>query len=408
VETGPYSIGVVLVIRGEQVIADLGAGRLCLADYQGIAEDDNLETGDVVMVDTEIWDAYGIGADPRPETRGVGVVRDVLEGEVIIEFAGGMVVTPASSVPCVRGNTVEASEKSGVIRVLSERPLHRFGDRLDEPKDASEYRYEIDDLDESFADVGGLQEQVGRARELIDLSLNKRDKLERIGGRPIRGILFTGPPGTGKTMLARVIAKEAGASFFQIKGPQIFSKWVGESEEMLRGVFELAAKEAPSIIFFDEIDAIAARRGETHETGRHVVAQLLTEMDGFSESRNVVVIAATNRKEFLDPALLRPGRFDWQIPFEEPDEATRHAVLNASGRRVVKTQGLPLQKVAAETHGWSAARLAAIWSEAALLAVADERDEVSREDFLGGYLAVANRPAGPEPLRLVPTESDEV
>lgn len=393
-----YSIGTVLQVEADQLLVDLGGGQVCVAENTS----DDTAVGSVVLVDTGSWEAHKVADDPRPDVKGVGVVREVLDNELLIEFPGGLVITPDSGVDCDRGYTVEAGQRTGVVRVLAEHPLRGTGNGGDDRQDAGRYEVDLSRLEETFDDLGGMEHQLARARRLIDLSLNKREELAAIGGRPIRGVLFTGPPGTGKTMLARVIAKEAGASFFQIKGPQIFSKWVGESEEMIRRVFASATAKAPAIIFFDEIDAIAARRGEGHEAGRQVVAQLLTEMDGFSPSKHVVVIAATNRKDFLDPALLRPGRFDWQVPFDALDEGGRLAVLRASGQRIRQASGLPLARVAAETVGWSAARLAAVWSEAALLALADDRRRVTREDLLGGFAAVKSRPEAGDPAAGTP------
>ena len=152
---------------------------------------------------------------------------------------------------------------------------------------------------------------MSRARELIEVPLRNHEALSAIGARPIKGVLFTGEPGTGKTMLARIIAAQSGAAFYEISGPEIFSKWYGQSEELLRKLFQAAAKHDKAIIFFDEIDSVAAQRGdESHEASKRVVAQLLTLMDGFTPDTNVVVIAATNRPQDLDVALRRPGRFD--------------------------------------------------------------------------------------------------
>ena len=204
-------------------------------------------------------------------------------------------------------------------------------------------------------------------------------------------MLFTGLPGTGKTMLARIIASRAGAAFWEISGPEVFSKWQGQSEEVLRKIFARASAEERSIIFFDEIDSVATQRAEdAHEASRRVVAQLLTLMDGFSADDNVVVVATTNRPQDIDVALRRPGRFDWEINFPLPSVEDRVEILAVSARDLQISGPLPHAQVAAESEGWSAAELTAIWSEAALLAVADGgREVLMAEDYVGGHARVA-------------------
>ncbi len=186
-------------------------------------------------------------------------------------------------------------------------------------------------------------------------------------------------------MLARIIAAQADAAFFEISGPEIFSKWYGQSEELLRRIFDAAEKAEPAIIFFDEIDSVAAHRDDgAHEASRRVVAQLLTLMDGFDSTRSVVVIAATNRPQDLDVALRRPGRLDWEIEFSLPSVEDRLDILIKTARKLRTLDPLPHKFVAAKTDGWSSAELAAIWTEASLLAVADSREAIFVEDYIGG------------------------
>ena len=187
-------------------------------------------------------------------------------------------------------------------------------------------------------------------------------------------------------MLAQIIAHESGAEFYKISGPEIFSKWVGQSEELLRKLFDKAAASEQAIIFFDEIDSVATRRDDaSHESSTRVVAQLLTLMDGFSSKANVVVIAATNRPQDLDVALLRPGRFDWEIHFPYPNQSDREDILRKTARGLQTRGELPHEEVAAKSESWSAAELAAILTEAALLAVEDGRSAICEEDYIGGY-----------------------
>ena len=275
----------------------------------------------------------------------------------------------------------------GVARVLSKTPISLIDlPSLDDSAIDQFLWNPSEGTSLGFGDFGGLKEVVDRARELIELPLQNREALSEIKARPIKGVLFTGEPGTGKTMLAQIIAYESGAEFYRISGPEIFSKWVGQTEELLRKLFEKAANSDKAIIFFDEIDSVAAQRDDaSHESSTRVVAQLLTLMDGFDTKANVVVIAATNRPQYLDVALLRPGRFDWEIHFPYPNEADREDILITTARRLKTRDPLPHQAIAAKTEGWSAAELAAILTEAALLAVGDGRREIREEDYIGGY-----------------------
>lgn len=344
--------------------------------------------GDVVLFidDDDGQRLESAPADLWPDEPWIGVVRLKLDDVTVVESGGRLRRLPTTSVAYAEGNTVEVAEFTGVLRVLNETPI-RYID-LPSVDDAAieRFRTETHAGAPSFADFGGLERVVERARELIELPLKMRSELSHIGARPIKGVLFTGAPGTGKTMLARIIASEAEAAFYEISGPEIFSKWYGQSGEVLRGIFDKAASHDSAIVFFDEIDSVAARRGdESHEESKRVVAQLLTLMDGFKADANVVVIATTNRPDDIDPALRRPGRFDWEIHFPMPDLHDRESILRASAHRLVTSGPLPHAQVAVKTDGWSAADLAGIWTEAALLAVADGRRRISIEDYVGGF-----------------------
>ncbi len=221
-----------------------------------------------------------------------------------------------------------------------------------------------------YEDIGGLGEELTRIREMIELPLRHPEIFERLGVEAPKGVLLHGPPGTGKTLIAKAVANESGAQFFQIAGPEIMSKFYGESEERLRQMFEEAEKGAPSIVFIDELDSIAPKREEvTGEVERRVVAQLLTLMDGLKGRGKVVVIGATNRPNALDPALRRPGRFDREIVIGVPDRDGRMEILQ------IHTRGMPLAKdvelplLADNTHGFVGADLAALAKEAAMRAV---------------------------------------
>jgi transitional endoplasmic reticulum ATPase len=200
-----------------------------------------------------------------------------------------------------------------------------------------------------------------------------------MGIRPPKGILLFGPPGTGKTLLAKAAATESGANFIAVRGPEILSKWVGESEKAIRQIFRRARQVAPTIIFFDEIDSIAPARGLRHDTSGvtdRIVNQLLTEMDGIEPLRNVVVIAATNRPDILDPALLRPGRFDRLIYVPPPDRRARLEILRIHTRHMPLDEDVDLEYIADRTEGYTGADLEAVCREAAMIAL---RESIAKE-----------------------------
>ncbi|HEX7031412.1 MAG TPA: CDC48 family AAA ATPase, partial [Nitrososphaera sp.] len=222
----------------------------------------------------------------------------------------------------------------------------------------------------TYEDVGGLKQEVQKVREMIDLPLRHPELFKRLGVQAPRGVLLHGPPGTGKTLLAKAIANETNANFYSISGPEIMSKFYGESEANLRQVFQQAEKNAPSIIFIDELDAIAPKREEvTGEVERRVVAQLLSLMDGLSSGGKVVVIGATNRVNAIDPALRRAGRFDREIELGVPDRDGRLEILQIHTRGMPLAQDVDLEKLADITHGFVGADIAAVAKEAAMSAL---------------------------------------
>jgi len=219
----------------------------------------------------------------------------------------------------------------------------------------------------TYEDIGGLDEELQRVREMIELPLKHPELFDRLGIDPPKGVLLFGAPGTGKTLIARAVANEAGANFFSIQGPEIMSKFYGQSEERLREIFSEAEKNAPSVIFIDEFDSIAPRRDEVQgEVERRVVAQLLTLMDGLSTRGNVIVIAATNRVEAIDPALRRPGRFDREIEIGVPTREGREEILQIHTRGMPSDDDVQIRHLANITHGFVGADLASLAREAAM------------------------------------------
>jgi len=224
--------------------------------------------------------------------------------------------------------------------------------------------------DVTYDDIGGLGSTVDQVREMVELPLRYPELFQRLGVDPPKGVLLYGPPGTGKTRLARAVANESHASFFSIAGPEIMGSAYGESEKRLREIFEQAAADAPSIIFIDEIDSIAPKRGQTSgEAEKRLVAQLLTLMDGLEPRQNTVVIAATNRPEAIDEALRRPGRFDREIVIGVPDERGRREILGIHTRGMPLGERVDLDELARQTYGFVGADLAALAREAAIEAI---------------------------------------
>ena len=232
-----------------------------------------------------------------------------------------------------------------------------------------------------YDDIGGVRKQLAQIKEMVELPLRHPQLFKTIGVKPPRGILLYGPPGTGKTLIARAVANETGAFFFLINGPEIMSKLAGESESNLRKAFETAEKNAPSIIFIDELDAIAPKREKTHgEVERRIVSQLLTLMDGLKQRAHVVVMAATNRPNSIDPALRRFGRFDREVDIGIPDSIGRLEILRIHTKNMKLADDVDLEQVANETHGYVGADLASLCSEAALQQIREKMDLIDLEE----------------------------
>ncbi|HET9627878.1 MAG TPA: CDC48 family AAA ATPase [Novosphingobium sp.] len=267
---------------------------------------------------------------------------------------------PAYALTQIRLSVVSTSPK-GIVHI-DENTEVELRAEFEEPRTAR--------ADVNYDDVGGMGDTIRQLREMVELPLRYPELFTRLGVDPPKGVLLHGPPGTGKTRLARAVANESDASFFTINGPEIMGSAYGESEKALREVFEEAAKESPSIIFIDEIDSIAPKRGEVHgEAEKRLVAQLLTLMDGLHTNSNIVVIAATNRPDAIDEALRRPGRFDREIVIGVPDEKGRREIIGIHTRGMPLGEGVDLDELARTTHGFVGADIAALAREAAIEAV---------------------------------------
>ena len=256
----------------------------------------------------------------------------------------------------------------------------------EEPVDVSKLEGVSNLVDISYDDIGGLKDEVKKVREMIEIPLKKPELFDKLGIAPPKGVLMHGPPGTGKTLLAKAVANESEANFIAIKGPELLSKWVGESEKGVREVFRKARQTAPTVIFFDEIDSIASSRGaEAGDSGvtKRVVNQLLTEIDGLEELEDVAIIAATNRPDIIDPGLMRPGRFDRHIKVDAPNEDARLAIFKVHTKDMPLAKDVKLKKLAKNTEGYVGADIEAVCREAAMLALREniEATEVSAKFF---------------------------
>ncbi|MEM1873539.1 MAG: proteasome-activating nucleotidase [Acidilobaceae archaeon] len=313
----------------------------------------------------------------------------LIEATVIDVIDSDRVIVRSSSGPNllvnVASNVDRGKLKPGVAVVLNSRGS-TIVDVLPDRVDPLVSVFVVEEAPSvTFEDVGGLDSQLREIYEAVILPLKNPQVFVDMGIEPPKGVLFHGPPGTGKTLVARAIAREAGATFISLSASSLLSKFVGEGARLVRELFKLARAKAPSIVFIDEIDAIGGRRVEVGTSGEREVhrtlAQLLVELDGFSPLSNVRILAATNRLDALDPALLRPGRFDKLIEFPLPDKKGRLSILRIHTRRVPLAPDVDLEEIAATTEGFSGAELKLLVVEAAYNAIRRHSKIVTAEDF---------------------------
>ncbi|MED5306100.1 MAG: AAA family ATPase [Candidatus Thermoplasmatota archaeon] len=317
----------------------------------------------------------------------VGHVQDVIEDRAIVRSSNGTVflVTYNPRInheELLPGSRVTLNQDTlSIIEVLN--------DGWDPLVSASEI---IHKPDTKFSMLGGLDQQITSLREAVELPILNPDAFSNFGIDPPRGVLLAGPPGNGKTMLAKALANSTNATFLGIVGSELAQKYIGEGGRLVREIFSMAREKSPSVIFIDEIDAIGSKRLDSTTSGdrevHRTLMQLLAEMDGFSESDGVVVIAATNRMELLDKALLRPGRFDRIIGIDAPDLEGRISILGIHTKNTPLDDSVDMRKLAKKCEGMSGAELKAVVTEAGMYAISEGKKDMSKEDLEEGVRRV--------------------
>ena len=264
--------------------------------------------------------------------------------------------------------------------------------------DETDVRARVMQVDESpdvtYSDIGGIQDQIDEVRETVEMPLKNPGRFADVGIEPPSGVLLHGPPGTGKTMLAKAVANQTDATFIKMAGSELVHKFIGEGAKLVRDLFELARQHQPAVIFIDEIDAIAAKRTESKTSGdaevQRTMMQLLSEMDGFEDRGDIRIIAATNRFDMLDRAILRPGRFDRLIEVPKPDEVGREQIFQIHTRSMNIADDVEYDELAHMAEEASGADIKAICTEAGMFAIRDDRTEVRMSDFEEAYAKIEN------------------
>ena len=310
----------------------------------------------------------------------IGHVQDMVGDEAVVRSSNGTIfqvsVNQRLDVSTLKpGARVTLNQDTlAIVDVLSEGwdPLVSSTENLEKPTT-------------TFAEIGGMEEQVKSLRQAIELPLQKPEAFTSMGLVPPKGVLLTGPPGTGKTMLARAVANSTEATFLGLVGSELAQKYIGEGGRMVRELFDMAREKSPSIIFIDEIDAIGSKRLDSSTSGdrevQRTLMQLLAEMDGFDSNEQVKLIAATNRPELLDKALLRPGRFDRIIEVGLPDQDGRQSILQIMTRSTPLDKDVNLKLLSRQTEGFSGAELKSMVMEAGMIAIEEDRTSLSKQDL---------------------------
>jgi proteasome regulatory subunit len=309
----------------------------------------------------------------------IATVEEVTDEGTIIKQHGNNQEVLTEPSPRIRkelaaGDRVAVNDSFGVQTVL------------DDETDSRAQAMEVEESPSvTYDDIGGIDEQVREVREAVEDPLLTPELFEEVGVDPPAGVLLHGPPGTGKTMLAKAVANETDATFIKMAGSELVRKFIGEGSRLVRDLFELAAERQPAVIFIDEIDAVAAKRTDSKTSGdaevQRTMMQLLSEMDGFDDRGEIRIMAATNRFDMLDEAILRPGRFDRLIEVPKPDDEGRAQILRIHSRDMNVANDVDYVELAADLDDYSGADLASLATEAGMFAIRDDRTEVRMQDF---------------------------
>jgi proteasome regulatory subunit len=320
-----------------------------------------------------------------------GNITDVLEdGRAVVKSSTGpsLVVNVMKSVDVnklMAGKRVSLSQRNFAV-------LEILPDSLDMYVKAMEV---IETPKISYSEIGGLDEQIREIKELVELPLLKPEIFEKVGIEPLKGVLLYGPPGCGKTLLAKAVANETKATFIRVIASELVQKYIGEGARMVRELFQMARSRAPSIVFIDEIDAVGGRRADISISGEREVQrtllQLLSEMDGFSPKGDVKIIGATNRKDLLDEALLRPGRFDRVLEIPAPNQAGREAIFRIHIARMNVNEEVKVEEIAKLADGGTGAEIKAICTEAGMFAIRSGREAITKQDFASAICKILKK-----------------
>ncbi|QPV64488.1 proteasome-activating nucleotidase [Halosimplex litoreum] len=309
----------------------------------------------------------------------VATAEEIIDDDVVVKQHGNNQEV-LTELPTQLREGLEAGDRVAINDSFS------IQSQLESETDARAQAMEVDESPTvTYDDIGGLEAQIQEVREAVEEPLINAEQFDEIGIEPPSGVLLHGPPGTGKTMLARAVANETDATFIKMAGSELVRKFIGEGSRLVRDLFELASEREPAIIFIDEIDAVAAKRTESKTSGdaevQRTMMQLLSEMDGFEDRGEIRLIAATNRFDMLDRAILRPGRFDRLIEVPEPDAEGRKRILEIHTQDMSLADDVDFELLAEETAGFSGAELASLATEAGMFSIRDGRTDVRTGDF---------------------------